>query len=298
MAGCDTIVEPDCPILHSTDLAATVTTTTNPTTGRKQVRYTEVGVVEEEETDSDCEITGEKYPSIWENDGNEGDDEDEEITSSSFTHERRADLLVCSSGQFYGYLDIAVTHPLMPDLMTHHAANASTTPLYAAKLREKAKESKYRQCKYYDRVGMQPFVLETYGGMGSKAANFLSQLAEKTDEPERFKAEAIDRIAISLIRGNALIDKLGQHKIFTSELAAVRLGHHTNTGQYNLSTQSNKTTLHRRYGGKAAQNKRRVSAMEIEIEENTVYASTERRKKMSDRGVKRVPIHVTLAGGK
>ena len=92
------------------------------------------------------------------------------------------------------------------------------------------------------------------------------------------------------------LNKIGQHKVFTSELAAVRLGYHTNAGQYNLSNHNNKTTLHRRYGGKMANNKRRVSAMEIEIEENAVYASTERNKKMSDRGVKRVPIHVTLAG--
>ena len=71
------------------------------------------------------------------------------------------------------HLDGSITHPAA----TTYAPMASKTPLVAAKNREGMKHSKYDLIAANEKSSFVPFVMETFGGFGGEALNFLKQIS-------------------------------------------------------------------------------------------------------------------------
>jgi hypothetical protein len=94
------------------------------------------------------------------------------------TSMRRPDLQITLNYITY-LIDVTVINPIAPSVMKD-----VKNPLAAAKKAEKRKEAKYRRdMVHYDESGNRrdvkfvPFVLETFGGMGVQAQQFLSALS-------------------------------------------------------------------------------------------------------------------------
>ena len=106
-------------------------------------------------------------------------------------------------------IDYSVTHPSAPSYIA-----AAQTKLGAAVSREQKKEQKYGDaCKAVD-VSFKPFVLETFGAMGSKARSFFKEAVRimenrlNDDDPRTWTATTfatmwMQRMSVSLQRGNA-----------------------------------------------------------------------------------------------
>jgi len=109
-------------------------------------------------------------------------------------------------------LDGSITHPAA----TTYAPMASKTPLVAAKNREVIKHSKYDLIAVNEKSSFVPFVMETFGGFGGEALNFLKQISrchsELTPTPSptgAFKTLVSRALSVCLQRGNALVQSYG-----------------------------------------------------------------------------------------
>ena len=103
-------------------------------------------------------------------------------------------------------VDGSVAHPSAPSYC--HAA--AFTPLHASKTREARKISKYRPLAAAEDCKFAPFVMETYGGFGSHAKNFLDELVRQSKDciqqsVPRFRDYAIRSLSICLLNGNCFV---------------------------------------------------------------------------------------------
>lgn len=69
-------------------------------------------------------------------------------------------------------IDVSVIHPAAPS----YARSGAASYLGACRLREKHKEAKYRDVTREEEARFVPFVMETFGAMGTQASSFLKEL--------------------------------------------------------------------------------------------------------------------------
>jgi hypothetical protein len=112
-------------------------------------------------------------------------------------------------------VDLSVTHPCARTWIQR----AAGAPLHAAAEREKKKRNKYNQACASQGLSFAPFVLETYGALGAEAQKIVkaavakialklpddhfSRLAIRSWTATSFRAHFLQRISISLQRGNS-----------------------------------------------------------------------------------------------
>ena len=102
-------------------------------------------------------------------------------------------------------VDVSVIHPGAKSY-----ARRAHVPLYAAHVRETAKSSKYKKVAESESAIFVPFVLETFGGFGTQALKFVSDVASMArenlslaqSEPD-FRGSLVRCLAIALQVGNA-----------------------------------------------------------------------------------------------
>jgi hypothetical protein len=109
-------------------------------------------------------------------------------------------------------VDTSITHPCAPSYFTH----AATEQLWAAKTRQQAKHNKYDVLAAEEKSPFSAFVMETFGGIGSEAVNFLKKISRchseqfSTPTPKAaFKSLVVRALSICLQRGNALVQLQG-----------------------------------------------------------------------------------------
>jgi len=123
---------------------------------------------------------------------------------------RRADLLVACA-DFFGYADVSVAHPATATLLRNRQPEVTERTLVAAGLREKSKQELYSKCPEYAPYDMQPIVLETFGGIGAKAAAFVRRMASAgcSERPLHMADRGLDMLAVALVKGNAALEQMG-----------------------------------------------------------------------------------------
>ena len=102
-------------------------------------------------------------------------------------------------------------------------------PLSAAHLRERQKVSKYRKVAEGESAIFVPFVLESWGGFGTQALKFVSDVASLArenlslaqSEPD-FRGSMVRCLAIALQVGNAHVALCGS--LMSREHAGRRIG--------------------------------------------------------------------------
>src|ERR1700761_4159167 len=103
-------------------------------------------------------------------------------------------------------LDVTIVHPTAPSNLSH-----SQKRLGQAQVAEKLKIHKYEQLTQEQHATFIPFVIETYGGLGQKAQDFLNELSIFAIDHAmiRSRSNIVNglrySIACSVQRGNALI---------------------------------------------------------------------------------------------
>ena len=122
---------------------------------------------------------------------------------------KRPDLQIIMNHKNY-LLDVTVVHPTAPSNLTH-----SQKILGQAQAAEKLKMNKYEQISIEQHATFIPFVIETYGGLGKKAQDFLNELSIFAIDHAMIKSRfnivngLRYSIACSVQRGNALIASAG-----------------------------------------------------------------------------------------
>lgn len=109
-------------------------------------------------------------------------------------------------------LDTSITHPCSPS----YFARAATEQLWAAKTRQQAKHNKYDLLAAEEKSPFSAFVMETFGGFGSEALNFIKKISRchseqfSTPTPKAaFRSLVTRALSICLQRGNAIIQLHG-----------------------------------------------------------------------------------------
>ena len=102
------------------------------------------------------------------------------------------------------HLDISVTHPQARSFRRA----ASENPLAAASLRESVKLRKYAQPVQAIGAEFVPFVVETSGALGRRAAGFLKRLAKSVASRSGMRwqlcfVDLLESIAVAVQVGNA-----------------------------------------------------------------------------------------------
>jgi hypothetical protein len=123
-------------------------------------------------------------------------------------------------------VDVSVIHPGAPSF-----ARQAHVPLSAAHLRERQKISKYRKVAEGESAMFVPFVLESWGGFGTQALKFVSDVASLArenlslaqSEPD-FRGSMVRCLAIALQVGNAHVALCGS--LMSREHAGRRIGAH------------------------------------------------------------------------
>ena len=102
-------------------------------------------------------------------------------------------------------VDVSVTHPGAKSYVRR-----AHVPLSAAHSRETAKISKYRKVAEAESALFVPFVLETFGGFGTQALKFVSDVTSLAKEnlslgqaESDFRGSMVRCLAIALQKGNA-----------------------------------------------------------------------------------------------
>ena len=107
-------------------------------------------------------------------------------------------------------MDVTIVHPTAPSNISH-----SKKSLGQADVAERLKINKYEELSQNQNAIFIPFVIETYGGLGKKAQDFLNELSifaiDHTTVRSRFDVVSGLRYAIacSVQRGNAMIASAG-----------------------------------------------------------------------------------------
>jgi hypothetical protein len=122
---------------------------------------------------------------------------------------KRPDLQIIMNHKNY-LLDVTIVHPTAPSNLNH-----SQKILGQAEVSEKLKINKYEQISREQNCIFIPFVIETYGGLGRKAQDFLNELSIFAIDHAIIKSrfDIVNglryAIACSVQRGNALIAAAG-----------------------------------------------------------------------------------------
>jgi hypothetical protein len=122
---------------------------------------------------------------------------------------KRPDLQIIMNHKNY-LLDVTIVHPTAPSNLTH-----SQKILGQAEAAEKLKLNKYEEISLEQHCIFIPFVIETYGGLGRKAQDFLNELSIFAIDHAmiRSRFDIVNglryAIACSVQRGNALIASAG-----------------------------------------------------------------------------------------
>jgi len=144
-------------------------------------------------------------------DDDDDDSDDSEIMLADSGQQRhliarRADLLVAGAS-YFGYADVSITHPAQAALRTKSSnPPAAVVPLHAAKRCERFKTELYKKCPAFADYKVTPVVLESYGGIGVKAVEFVRLLAARTDRPKQMEDRGLDMLAVALVQGNTLME--------------------------------------------------------------------------------------------
>jgi hypothetical protein len=122
---------------------------------------------------------------------------------------KRPDLQIIMNHKSY-LLDATIVHPTAPSNLQH-----SQKLLGQAEAAEKLKMNKYEELSQDQHCIFVPFVIETYGGLGKKAQEFLNELSIFAIDHAviRSRFDIVNglryAIACSVQRGNALIASAG-----------------------------------------------------------------------------------------
>ena len=123
-------------------------------------------------------------------------------------------------------VDVSVIHPGAVSF-----ARQAQVPLFAAHHRERQKTTKYRMVAEAESASFVPFVLETFGGFGTQALKFVSDVASLAkenlslaqSEPD-FRSSMVRCLAVALQAGNAHVALSGSLR--SREHAGRSLGVH------------------------------------------------------------------------
>jgi hypothetical protein len=122
---------------------------------------------------------------------------------------KRPDLQIIMNHKQY-LVDVTIVHPTAPANLSH-----SQKLLGQAQAAEKLKCNKYDEISQEQHAIFIPFVIETYGGLGAKAQDFLNELSIFAIDHAviRSRFDVVNglryAIACSVQRGNALIASAG-----------------------------------------------------------------------------------------
>jgi len=103
-------------------------------------------------------------------------------------------------------VDDSITHPGAPS----YCRTAAFTRLHATKTREARKSKKYDSLARAEDCKFVAFVLETYGGFGVHAKNFMDELTRQSKDHAqpsaiRFRDYATRSLSICLLNGNCFV---------------------------------------------------------------------------------------------
>jgi hypothetical protein len=125
----------------------------------------------------------------------------------------KPDIFISTTKGTY-MIDVSVTHPSPPSALRAECRNWGAN----ARLRERQKHKKYDHlCKSNGRK-LIPFVMESYGAIGSEAKNLISEIAEEADTlgveaKASFRRWAINVVAVALQVGNARTHMNGASRV-------------------------------------------------------------------------------------
>ena len=111
-------------------------------------------------------------------------------------------------------VDVTVRHPCAPS----HAASSSRCSLAAARAAEKEKNRKYEEMARLQKATFVPFAVETFGGMGDCASDFVKQLISEGRKhayvwaPYEIVYGIQHSVAVAIQRGNAAMLSVGLHR--------------------------------------------------------------------------------------
>jgi len=103
-------------------------------------------------------------------------------------------------------VDASVTHPAAPS----YRKSSALSKLHAAKDREARKNTKYRQLAAEEDCKFVAFVLESYGGFGKQAKEFMGELVRQAKEHSppsvtNFRDYAHRALSVCLLNGNCFV---------------------------------------------------------------------------------------------
>jgi hypothetical protein len=121
-------------------------------------------------------------------------------------HHKRPDLeMMFSDGSVL--VDVATTNPLAAS----HRTGAAKTHFDAAKKKEILKTKRYSGMAVDEAATFFPFVMEVFGAMAPTSISLLSRIVKQARDNgvALSRSSLIDRLAVSLVRGNAWIIRQG-----------------------------------------------------------------------------------------
>jgi len=129
------------------------------------------------------------------------DEHTKQLVYATHQSRERGDLLLIRGNQVI-LIDVSITRPTSTANMRLHAKINETAGIAAAAV-EKRKHATYDvECKLHG-WRLVPFVLESYGGLGSEANKLLLDMAEHDDSPLEFILHARNLLSVALQSGNA-----------------------------------------------------------------------------------------------
>ena len=149
---------------------------------------------------------------------------------------RHADLLVHEHGQS-AYIDVSIVHSTAPSNIT---AAAMHEPLYAVAKRQQAKTKKYAEIAQVNQYRMIPFIMETYGGFGNHAVDYMRRMEKAANEfdPDSndtayfsFSDHLYNSLSVALQCGNAYVSMEGETTITKYKRSKLR-NHIRNAAAY------------------------------------------------------------------
>jgi hypothetical protein len=146
-------------------------------------------------------------------------------------YNKHADLLLLRHGQKL-YVDVTVTRPTSETNIKSRGRAVAHTPLVSTKGAASNKHWKYDSIASTNSYKMIPFVLETYGGLGTEATALLQQLSFSAHDytPSEFLLHARRRLSVTLQSSNADVAQLAMQRFHLIQ-------HASNRGTYQHSLQ-------------------------------------------------------------
>ena len=127
------------------------------------------------------------------------------MSSRAWFDEKRPDIHVTYPDARF-LVDGSVAHPAAPS----YCRTAAFTRLHASKTREARKISKYQSLAAKEDSKFVPFVMESYGGYGIHAKQFLDEMIRQSKDHAqpsviRFRDYASRALSVCLLNGNCFV---------------------------------------------------------------------------------------------